>query len=231
MEYPRKANGRINFTELSRQTGVNASTLSTRYNRGLRGEELLNGVPYSKRAGKKLLLDGEEIEISAKQQANIKRFYLNKRIIQKRLDEGWELDDAIGYPHDYIKFDDLICMRVMYGQDEILIPSDTVDELVEMNINITGLKRVLTNNSKPLKRIFPKNVLVFRNGEILGGRYTSRLIREEKERQEAARKEREQLQRAKKPHLYNGTPQPPYERGKYTQWLMDTSIFPKKAVR
>lgn len=231
MEYPRKANGSINFTELSRQTGVNATTLSTRYKRGLRGKDLLEGVPYAKRKGKKLTLNGKEIPIYAHQETQMKQFRLNKNTVQQRLDQGWNFDDAIGYPPDYILFDDLICLQVMRGEDEILIPSDTVDELIEMKVNISGLKRVISKNQKPLHRALPKNVLVFKNRKIIGERYTSRLIRDEKQRREYARKKREERQRAKRPWLYDGTPQPPYARDKYTQWLMDTSIFPKKAVR
>ncbi|WP_199189168.1 SA1788 family PVL leukocidin-associated protein [Staphylococcus simulans] len=53
--------------------------------------------------------------------------------------------------------------------------------------------------------------------------YKGRLRKERQKEQAEARK------RAERPWLYDGTPQV-HLRGKYTQYLMDTSIYPK-AVR
>lgn len=228
MKIPKTKTGRINFNELSRQTGILPTTLRARYKDGVRGEELLK---MRKKRNDRMIafkVNGETVYPTEEEKTVFRRQNLNSKIVQERLDNGWDYELAISLSKiNYTTLNDEIVFQMQIQGNTYSIPYDEYLDLCEEGI--TGKKiRLWIDNGKDLYSLVPEGTLVYINGVLHEKANLINAYYDEYQRQARARNRQKERERLKKPWLYE-VPQV-HGRSKYCQYLMETSIFPK-AVR
>ncbi|EKS26062.1 hypothetical protein HMPREF9310_01293 [Staphylococcus simulans ACS-120-V-Sch1] len=173
----------------------------------------------------KFIYKGETIEIGPQKilyaSQNLK---VSSKNLQERFDKGWDIEDALKYNFNHVMYKGKICRKIKHKG---LIFYIIAEDLKRSKVPPQAIIKYL-NDGHIMDDILPLETefyIVEREKDALRNLvYKDRLRKERQKEQAEARKRKE------RPWLYDGTPQPPYARDEYTQWLMDTSIYPK-AVR
>lgn len=212
-----KSSGMVNFKALARKTGIDVKTLRQRYKRGARGKQLLE---------RNLLFENGQVRtLSDNQKKIINQNKMTYPKVQERLDNGWSFAEAVHYKSEYVKHVNEICLQIMQKKTEILIPITSIDSIIENGVTVTGLKRMI-NKGVDINKIIRDDTFYYVDGVLQGGKKLDKYLQERRRLSEQARLENERRERNKRPWLYDGTPQK-HQRGKYCQYLMETSIYPK----
>lgn len=163
---------------------------------------------------------GKEVQVSTQQARLLAGMKVSAKMFQERLDEGWSFDEALKYNHAYVMYRGKVCKVIETKEINYYVP---VKELEKTKIPPQTIVKFL-NDGDLLSDILPLGAefyIVYNKKDALRN-----LVYEDYQSQQRRDKMIIERKRAKKPHLYNGTPQK-HKRGKYCQYLMDTSIFPK----
>lgn len=212
----------MTFKELSKMTGIKEPTLTNRYQRGLRDDELTDNGPYHRGP---LYINGVAHKPTNEDKKILRNNRLNKQDVQDRLDEGWDYRQAIELSHLYVMKDGGIHLRVETKDAIHYVPESRVRDL-----EIDGLSQ-----SKLIKNLKSGNTLE----KIVNDFYESEgvnitqgatkyviqdRLRENRKRErelEKQRKEQERLQMIENAKV----------RSKWFEHLAANDIFPKKVVR
>lgn len=212
----------MTFKELSAMTGIKEPTLTNRYQRGLRDDELTNDGPYHRGP---LYINGKAYQLSKEDKKILRNNRLNKPIVQERLDEGWEYQQAIGLNHLYVMKDGVICLKVETKKTIHYVPESQVRDL-----EIDGLSQQKLIKNLKAGHTLENTIEDFYESEnvsITQGatKYVIQdRLRENRKKQrelEKQRKEQERLQMIENAKV----------RSKWFEHLAANDIFPKKVAR
>lgn len=172
---------------------------------------------------KSIYHNGNLYELSREELYALKNKNLSIPIIEQRLRDGWSYEQATTLNASYVMKNGIICFMKALPDVTLYIPLNVMQE-----------------HSIQYYRIEKHYKDGYFLDEIIGDdfeyfvEYNSRtkydLANEDVKRKKRAERLKREKEMKKRPWLYDGTPQPPYARDKYTQYLMQTSIYPK-AVR
>lgn len=160
--------------------------------------------------------------------------------VQNRVDTGWDFFDAVELGKNYVLVDGDICLRYDDNVRTLYIPLFMIDKL---GIRHNGTRKLTHNLSmgKSLKNavsnmfggIFDRKLAaelaaiddteILKDRQLMNMRLQARKAERRREIKEWYRDERDKERR---PHMYDGTPQQ-HSRGAYTEYLMENDIFPK----
>lgn len=171
---------------------------------------------------KTIIYRGRDVKLSKEQTKRLSALKLNIAKFQDRLVQGWSFDDALKYNHLYVMYHGSICRKIKV---EDVTYFALAKDLEKHNIDVKAMQKHLYEGDflgdvLPLDCKFWAEYDKDLKNQLMLADY--RRINRRKELEE-------QRQRELKPWLYDGTVQK-HARGKYCQYLMDTSIYPK-AVR
>lgn len=138
-------------------------------------------------------------------------------IVQTRVDNGWDIEDAIRLNKRFVIRDGEFKARISGGGKFCYLNEQALENAFEQGMTFKMLDQRIRQGVHVLKEYIPSDVIDHK---------LNRLIREDRERAERAELIRQEREREKKPHLYNGTPQK-HKRSKWCEYLMKTSIYPK----
>lgn len=126
---------------------------------------------------------------------------LNMITIQYRLDEGWNLENAITLPPEYVMKNNLICAAFILPEVSYYLPLETLEDNAIKSL--TAFRKRLENN-KSIDGLLKENNLYFvdRNSRTEYDLALDDVLR----RRKAEEKARER-KKAERPWLFDGTPQ------------------------
>ncbi|HIW39037.1 MAG TPA: hypothetical protein H9885_08520 [Candidatus Jeotgalicoccus stercoravium] len=169
------------------------------------------------RADKYVYLDNGAYELTDEDKNIMQENWTNINVVQTRVDNGWDIKDAIRLNKRFVIRDGEFKARISGGGKVCYLNEETIENAFEQGMTYTMLDHRIRQGVHVLKEYIPSDVIDHK---------LNRLIREDRERAERAELIRQEREREKKPHLYNGTPQK-HERSKWCEYLMKTSIYPK----
>lgn len=172
----------------------------------------------------KFIYKGETIEIGTQKiQYASQNLKVSSKDIQERLDKGWNIEDALKYNCNHVMYKGKICRKIKHKG---LIFYIVAEDLKKSKVPPQTITKYL-NDGHIMDDILPPETdfyIVEREKDALRN-----LLYKDRLRKECQKEQAEARRRKERPWLYNGTPQV-HPRDKYTQYLMETSIYPK-AVR
>lgn len=172
----------------------------------------------------KFIYKGETIEIGTQKiQYASQNLKVSSKDIQERLDKGWNIEDALKYNCNHVMYKGKICRKIKHKG---LIFYIVAEDLKKSKVPPQTITKYL-NDGHIMDDILPLETdfyIVEREKDALRN-----LLYKDRLRKECQKEQAEARRRKERPWLYNGTPQV-HPRDKYTQYLMETSIYPK-AVR
>lgn len=171
---------------------------------------------------KTILYKGKEVKLSKDQVKKLRAMQLNIAKFQNRLVEGWSFDDALKYNHYYVMYHDKVCRKIKAKEVTYFA---LAEDLERYNIDVKAMQKHL-NEGDFLGDILPLDCRFWAEYDK---NLKNQLMLSDYRRINRRKELETQRQRELKPWLYDGTAQV-HPRGKYTQYLMKTSIYPK-AVR
>lgn len=212
----------MTFKELSQMTGIKEPTLTKRYEKGLRDDELTKESAFIRGP---LYINGVAHTPTKEDKRVWRSGKLNKQDVQQRLDEGWSYKQAVSLNNLYVKKDGSICLKVETEDTVHYVPESRVRDL-----EIDGLSQ-----NKLIKNLKSGNTLekiINDFYETEGGRITQGAtkyviqdrLRENRRRErelEKKRKEQERLKMIEDEKV----------RSKWFEHLANNDIFPKKVAR
>lgn len=215
----------ISIRELARRTGISYGTLEYRYNQqGLRDDDLLNGKDYRKT--NMFTYNGEAHEITTEERNNIISRNLNLKLVQKRLDAGWDYDLATNLSKAYVTVDNTICLQIKVNKHFYHIPYDELPDLQEQGISPQSIRNTLRKGD--IYDIVPTGTVVYINGVKHTG-YPDVLDEMEDEYiEQKVQAYKAERQREKKAHLFKVPQQ--HSESKYAKYLWESYTFKCKEV-
>ncbi|PTI88133.1 SA1788 family PVL leukocidin-associated protein [Staphylococcus simulans] len=172
----------------------------------------------------KFIYKGETIEIGTQKilyaSQNLK---VSSKDLQERFDKGWDIEDALKYNFNHVMYKGKICRKIKHKG---LVFYIVAEDLKRSKVPPQAIIKYL-NDGHIMDDILPLETefyIVEREKDALRNLVYKDRLRKERQKEQAEARKREL-----KPWLYDGTAQV-HPRGKYTQYLMETSIYPK-AVR
>lgn len=216
----------ISIRELARRTGISYGTLEYRYNHlGLRDDDLLNGKAYKKSAT--LTYNGETFTVSEEDKRSFYKKGISVKVVQKRLDAGWDYDLATNLNKSYVTVDNKICFELKVKKHFYHIPYDELDDLKEDHITMPHIRSGLTAGND-IYEIVPTGTVVYINGVRTTGEadeYDEEMERRIEKNVKAYKASR---YREKKPHLFQVPQQ--HSESKYAKYLWESYTFKCKEV-
>lgn len=172
----------------------------------------------------KFIYKGETIEVGPQRLKYLSQnLKVSSKDLQDRLNSGWDLEDALKYNFNHVMYKGKICRKIKHkGLTFYIVAEDLKRSKVPPQAIIKYL-----NDGHIMDDILPLETefyIVEREKDALRNLVYKDRLRKERQKEQAEARKREE-----RPWLYDGTPQV-HPRDKYTQWLMETSIYPK-AVR
>ncbi len=138
-------------------------------------------------------------------------------IVQTRVDNGWDIKDAIRLNKRFYIKDGEFKARIKGGGKICYLNEETIENAFAQGMTFKKLDQRMAKGVHLLKEFIPGGQIDYKLHE---------LIRREQERAERAELIKQEREREKKPHLYDGTPQN-HKRSKWCEYLIQTSIYPK----
>lgn len=167
-----------------------------------------------------IYVNNKAVALTPEDMRQIKCKALNLLLVEKRMNHGWSKEEATTLRRDYITKWGSIYWRRDFPDVTLYVPLNDMQRI--------KIERYQINKKYQEGKSFE---------EIIGDDFDYYLEEhkptfnvDEIEKKKKLAEQAEARRRKERPWLYDGTPQPPYERDEYTQWLMETSIYPK-AVR
>lgn len=216
----------ISLKGLARRTGISYGTLEYRYNHlGLRDDDLLNGVPYKKSAA--LTYNGETFTVSEEDKRSFYKKGISVKVVQKRLDNGWDYDLATSLRKSYVTIDNTICFELKVKKHFYHIPFNELPGLEEDNITMSHIRSGLTAGND-IYDIVPTGTIVYINGVKYTGLDDAWDEAVEQKIEKKVQAYKAERYREKKAHLYKVQQQ--HSESKYAKYLWESYTFKCKEV-
>ena len=216
----------ISIRELARRTGISYGTLEYRYNHlGLRDDDLLNGKAYKKSAT--LTYNGETFTVSEEDKRSFYKKGISVKVVQKRLDAGWDYDLATNLNKSYVTVDNKICFELKVKKHFYHIPYDELDDLKEDHITMPHIRSGLTAGND-IYDIVPTGTVVYINGVKHTGEPDVFDEMEDEYIEQKVQAYKAERHREKKAHLYK-VPQK-HTESKYAKDLWESYTFKREEV-
>ncbi|KYH14905.1 hypothetical protein [Staphylococcus kloosii] len=216
----------ISIQELARKTGISYGTLEYRYNHlGLRDDDLLNGKAYKKSAT--LTYNAETFTVSEEDKRSFYKKGISVKVVQKRLDAGWDYDLATNLNKSYVTVDNKICFELKVKKHFYHIPYDELDDLEEDHITMPHIRSGLTAGND-IYEIVPTGTVVYINGVKHTGDPDVFDEMEDEYIEKKVQAYKTERHREKKAHLYKVPQQ--HSESKYAKYLWESYTFKCKEV-
>ncbi|MDT3959510.1 hypothetical protein [Staphylococcus kloosii] len=216
----------ISLKALARRTGISYGALQYRYScLGLRDDDLLNGKPHKKTAA--LTYNGETNIVSEEFKKRLYKKGLNVKLVQKRLDAGWDYDLATNLSKAYVTVDNTICLQFKIGKHFYHVPFDELELLAEDNISLAKIRNGLVKGYDAYE-IVPIGTIVYINGVKHTGEPDVFDEMEEAYIEKKVKTYKAERYREKKAHLFK-VPQK-HSESKYAKYLWESYTFKCKEV-
>lgn len=138
-------------------------------------------------------------------------------VVQTRVDSGWNIKDAIRLHQRYIKKDGMYKALIKGGGKHAYLSEQTIEEAYEQGLTFEKLDTRIKQGVKLLKPY---------KANDLGDEKVNSLLKKDIERKRKAENRKKEREQAKRPWLYDGTPQE-HERSLYVCKQMKYDVFPK----
>ena len=215
----------ISIRELSRRTGISYGTLENRYNQqGLRDDDLLNGKTYKKNIT--LTYNGEAHSVTEEEKQKINKRHLTIKLVQKRLDAGWDYDLATNLSKAYVTVDNTICLQIKVNKHFFYLSYDELGDLYEAGIGIQSIRNTLRTGD--IYDIVPVGTVVYINGVKYTGYPDVFDEMEDEYIEKKVQAYKAERHREKKAHLYKVPQQ--HSESKYAKYLWESYTFKCKEV-
>lgn len=166
---------------------------------------------------------GKEVQVSTQQARLLAGMKVNARMFQERLDEGWSFDEALKYNHAHVMYKGKICKVIKTKEITYYV---SAKDLEKVKIPPQTIVKYL-NEGDLLSDILPLGTefyIVYNEKDALRN-----LVYEDYRSKQRRDKMIIERQRAKRPWLYNGTPQ--YVKPSNWYLYLCKNDLMKKAVR
>lgn len=170
---------------------------------------------------KTVMYKGREVKLSKEQLKKVHGMKLNLIKFQDRLIEGWTFDEALTYNHHHVMYHGNVCRKIKMKDVTYYA---VAEDLARNNIDVRSVQRYLFEGDF-LGDILPMDCRFYVE---YNHNAVNKLLYEDYQRFNRRKEKEAERERIAKPWLYE-VPQK-HPRGKYCQYLMETSIYPK-AVR
>lgn len=170
---------------------------------------------------KTVMYKGREVKLSKEQLKKVHEMKLNLIKFQDRLIEGWTFDEALTYNHHHVMYHGNVCRKIKMKDVTYYA---VAEDLARNNIDVRSVQRYLFEGDF-LGDILPMDCRFYVE---YNHNAVNKLLYEDYQRFNRRKEKEAERERIAKPWLYEVPQEHP--RGKYCQYLMETSIYPK-AVR
>ncbi|WP_432721118.1 hypothetical protein [Staphylococcus shinii] len=174
--------------------------------------------------------DGSLITLTGATRQHCSSLNITTRLIEERLHDGWEEEDATTFSPNYVMHNGRIHYFYNRRGKEIYISLEDMKKAdLELALDAKTIAVRLGKGytaeealTRPIDRRYVSSY------QLLGDTFNTWKALEAKRAREAVKELRESKLKEEKPHLFDGTKQQ-HSRGAWCEYLMENDIFPKVA--